>query len=271
MPTAKTPRSPRTITEYLLVDGQTRVIAHRGFSARAPENTLASFRKAVEIGADMIELDVLLSKDGRLVVIHDDTLDRTTDGKGKVSEFTLAQLKRFSAGIWFSKKFKNEHIPTLREVFDLAKGKLLVNVEIKTEAVTNKIHGGIAGKVVKLIRRCGMKTQVIVSSFDPRALKQMRRLDPRIKTATLYDAKLQCGKKPEQIMRECGTSAFNLSTREVSPAIVRLSHAEAKPVAVYTVNDAFTMRKMISLGVDAIFTNAPDVLLKVLKRREGEG
>lgn len=110
------------------------VIAHRGFSGQAPENTLASFQKAVELGSDMIELDVRFSKDGQVVVIHDDTIDRTTNGRGKVADYTLKELKQFDAGSWFAPQFSGERIPTLKEVLELVKGKVLVNIEIKDES-----------------------------------------------------------------------------------------------------------------------------------------
>src|SRR3972149_9393656 len=108
------------------------VIAHRGFSGQAPENTLASFKKARELGSDMIELDVRFSKDGHMVVMHDDTLDRTTNGRGKVADYTLKELKQLDAGSWFAPQFSDERIPNLNEVLELAKGKILVNIEIGT-------------------------------------------------------------------------------------------------------------------------------------------
>ena len=186
----------RPIEDFMKLGGPTRVIAHRGFSGAAPENTLAAFEKAIEVGADMFELDVLLSRDGRVVVIHDDTLDRTTDGEGKVAAFTLAELKKLDAGSWFSAEFAGERIPTLEEALRLAKGCILVNVEIKTEAVGR----GVVAKALEVIDELDMKDNVVISSFDPTALAKARELHPGIRTASLFDAELQKGMSPEAVL-----------------------------------------------------------------------
>lgn len=250
----------RPIEDFMKLGGPTRVIAHRGFSGAAPENTLAAFEKAIEVGADMFELDVLLSRDGRVVVIHDDTLDRTTDGEGKVAAFTLAELKKLDAGSWFSAEFAGERIPTLEEALRLAKGRILVNVEIKTEAVGH----GVVAKTLEVIDELDMKDNVVISSFDPKALSKARELDPHIRTASLFNAELQKGMSPEAVMAEVGSNGFNLSRRQVDAGIVAACHRLARPVSVYTVNEINEMERLIRLGVNAIFTDRPDRLLRVL-------
>jgi glycerophosphoryl diester phosphodiesterase len=252
------------INDFMKLDGRMRVIAHRGFSGSAPENTLSAFRKAIEIGADMFELDVLLSRDGKVVVIHDETLDRTTSGTGKVADYSLAELAELDAGTWFSSDFRGESIPTLAEVLELAKEKILVNVEIKTEAVTNKARGGIVEKVLNLVRGSGMEDQVVISSFDPRALAQSRELDPSFHTASLFNRQLQKGMSPREVMDEVGSRGFSLSHEIINASIVEECHRLGRPVAVYTVNEVEKMKELIELGVDALFTDHPDRLLQLV-------
>ncbi len=256
------------IDDFMNPDGRLRVIAHRGFSGMAPENTLSAFRKAIEIGADMFELDVLLSRDGEVVVIHDATLDRTTNGKGDVADYSLAELTQLDAGTWFSPEFEGEPIPTLEDVLKLANGRILVNVEIKTEAVTDEIRGGVAEKVLELVRAQDMHDQVVISSFDPRALAQTRQLDPDIYTASLFDRELQKGMRPSEVMDEVGSNGFNLSYQIVNGSIVKECHGLGRPVAVYTVNEVEKMEEMLDLGVDALFTDRPDLLLELLGGRK---
>jgi glycerophosphoryl diester phosphodiesterase len=261
-----------TIDEFLDVDSaRPRVIAHRGFSGVAPENSLAAIRKAIDLGADMVEIDVLLSRDGHVVVIHDETVDRTTDGRGKVASLDLEELRRLDAGSWFSKAFAGEKIPTLAEVLDLVRGRILLNVEIKTEAVTPEAEGGISDKVLRLIAEREMGEQVILSSFDPEALRQARRLDSAIRTASLYDKDLHRGMGPVEVMAAVGSNGFNLSARQLSDEVLRACHGQRRPVAVYTVDDKKKMERLIAAGVDAIFTNRPDRMLELLGKAEPDG
>jgi glycerophosphoryl diester phosphodiesterase len=254
-----------TIDEFLTTDAaRPRVIAHRGFSGVAPENTLAAIRKAIDVGADMAEIDVLLSRDGHVVVLHDETVDRTTDGKGPVAALDLEEIRKLDAGSWFAKEFAGEKLPTLAEVLDLVRGRILLNVEIKTEAVTPEIEGGIADRVLRLIAEREMGDQVMLSSFDPEALRQARQLDASIRTASLYDKDLQRGRSPLEIMSAVGSNGFNLSARQLSAEILRACHAQGRPVAVYTVDDKAKMKRLIARGVDAIFTNRPDRMLELL-------
>lgn len=255
------------IDDFMQPGGRARVIAHRGFSGIAPENTMAAFRKAIDAGADMFELDVLLSKDGRVVVIHDDTLERTTDGEGPVSARTLEELRSLDAGSWFNPAFAGESIPTLEETLELAQDRILVNIEIKTEAVTDEAHRGIVDKTLELVRRLEMMDQIVISSFDPRALAHARALEPDVKTASLFNAELQEDLSPEEVMAEVSSNGFNLSCKQVHESIIEACHRLGRPVAVYTVNEIPEMKRVLDLGVDAIFTDYPDRLLEVLGTR----
>jgi glycerophosphoryl diester phosphodiesterase len=157
------------------------LIGHRGAASLAPENTLASFRKAWENGAEMVELDVQRTKDGHLVVIHDDSVDRTTDGKGIVKDMTLGELKALDAGSWFSYEFRGEKIPTLEEVLDWSRGKIRIDMEIKN----SKQYPGIEKQITELIEKKGMEKEVIVTSFDPDCIKKMEKLSNEIGSGVL--------------------------------------------------------------------------------------
>ena len=163
---------------------KTKVWAHRGASGYAPENTLDAFRKAVEMGADGIELDVQMTKDGELVVIHDETINRVSNGKGWVKDYTYEELKKFN----FNKthlEYTKEEIPTLEQVYRLIKPtNLTINVEIKTGIV---FYPGIEERVLELTERLGMKEHVIYSSFNHYTIRKIKELDPQAKTGMLYE------------------------------------------------------------------------------------
>jgi glycerophosphoryl diester phosphodiesterase len=247
-------------------DGFT-LIAHRGASGHAPENTLVAVRRAMEMRAEMVEVDILLSKDGIPLLLHDPSLDRTTNGSGVVSDYTMDELKLLDAGSWFGDQFAGERIPTVDELLELCKGKMALNLEIKTQAVTDTIEGGIVEKVVELVRRHGMERNVIFSSFDPRAIKHLKTIAPDIAGAILYDNRLYDGKHPVDIVSELGADAFNCHWRQVRPTLVDSLHEVGVPINVYTVNSDTLMHQMLEMGVNGIFTDFPDVLLQVLRDR----
>lgn len=241
------------------------VIAHRGGSAYSPENTMSAFRKAVSMKAEMIELDVLLSKDGVPVVIHDATVDRTTNTKGTVSDFTLAELRKMDAGSWFDEKFKGEKIPTLEEVLQFAKDKIAVNIEIKTEAVTDSVKNGIVEKCLKIVGKAGVKNQVIFSSFDYRALNHLEELAPEMPKAMLYE-KSQSGEKlPSELVQEYHVNVFNCSHKQLSDEWIADLKKNNIPFFIYTVNDRDLMGSLIKKGATGIFSDKPDVLKEVVE------
>ncbi|MDQ7826832.1 MAG: glycerophosphodiester phosphodiesterase family protein [Candidatus Eremiobacteraeota bacterium] len=157
------------------------IIGHRGASSLAPENTMASFRKAQTLGAEMIELDVHRTKDGALIIMHDDTVDRTTDGQGAVKDLTLREIKALDAGSWFSPDFKGEGVPTFDEVLQWARGKVKIDIEIKNSMQ----YPGIEKEIISLLKARGMEKNVIITSFDPQCIKNVKKEDSTIKTGVL--------------------------------------------------------------------------------------
>jgi len=240
------------------------IIAHRGASAYFPENTIPSFEGAIAVGADMVELDVQLTSDKEVVVFHDEKISRCTNGRGRIADYTLAQLKKLDAGSWYNKRFKNTRIPTLAEVLDICKNKIAVNIEIKTEAVSKMFFGGIEEKCLKIVEKNGMRRHVVFSSFDPRAVMHLKQIDETAPFAVLFDKKIFGSKLPSDIMDSVSADAFNCSKSQLSKKWIADIKSHDVPVNIYTVDDVKNMRKLIHMGVDGIFTNKPDVLKRVL-------
>lgn len=239
------------------------VIAHRGASAYYPENTISAFKAAVQMEADMIELDVLLSKDNIPVVFHDEKLNAKSNGKGYVKDYLLSELQQFDAGSWFNKKFKDERIPTLREVLEYCKDKILVNVEIKTEAVSETKDGGIEELVLSIIDDLEMHDQIIISSFDYRAIERIVSLDEEIRTALLYEKKQSSKRDPVTLVKDYNVDAFNFSIRKLTDKWSAQLNESNIPFFVYTVNDEKKMKRVIEAGAKGIFSDKPDVLKRV--------
>ena len=245
-----------------MYQGHTLNFAHRGASGHAPANTLAAFLLAAEMGADGIELDVHLSKDGEVVVIHDATVDATTDGHGRVGAMTLSELRALDAGSWFDEQFAGERIPTLQEVFDAVGHRMLVNVEVKVEAGYHPTAQ--EAETVRLIEDNQMVDRVIVSSFSPRSLRRVRGLNPNIALGLLYG-------KPEPAFLPRALRWLRVPYDALHPGFgmvdaqyVARARRWKTPVNAWTVNDAGDMRRMRDLGVDGIITNYPDILRDVL-------
>ncbi|MDI6784983.1 MAG: glycerophosphodiester phosphodiesterase family protein, partial [bacterium] len=237
-------------------------VAHRGFSGIAPENTLISFQKAIELEPDAFELDVHLSQDGELIVIHDDAVDRTTNGKGKVKEFTLAELKQLDAGSWFAQQYAGERIPTLTEALELARNKTRVMVELKAE--------GTADKSVQLIEQLDMIEQVIIFSFSSDLLKLAKRKNPNLSMLHLFwvNPKEKETLSPDTIInRTLSTSAnlIGINGNAVTPRLVDTAHKRGLGLGVYTIDEENDMRALLELGVDGIVSNRIDRLLKVVR------
>lgn len=228
-------------------------IAHRGASAYTPENTLPAFEQALELGVDMIELDVHMSRDGELVVIHDATLERTTNGRGRIREKDLYQLKALDAGSWFSPLFSGIKIPTLREVLDLAKGKVQLDIEVKRR--------GIEERVVNLLRDYSFFDQVLITSFDHKALLRIKKLEPSIRTGALL------AMRPKDMVATARRAKSDILCIEHSlmrEGDIKACHREGVSLYLWTVNDPRRMEHLIDLGVDGIITDYPDVLRRTL-------
>lgn len=249
-------------------DDNFTIIAHRGASAYYPENTIPSFEAAISMGADMIELDVQLTSDKEVVVYHYKKISTRTDGWGKIADHTLLALKKLDAGSWFDKKFKNTRIPTLAEVLNICKNRIAVNIEIKTEAVSDIFIGGIEEKCLKIVEHNGMREHIVYSSFDPRAIMHVKQIDPTAPVAVLFEKKYYGSKLPADVIKSVNADAFNCSASELSKKWLGNIRSKHIPVNIYTVNDEKKMKRFLDMGVNGIFTNKPDVLKKALADKE---
>jgi len=239
-------------------------IAHRGASTAAPPNTLAAFEKAVELGADGIEFDVHLSADGVPVVIHDSTVDGTTDGSGRVARMTLAQLKRLDAGASFDPTFAGERIPTLEEVLETMGNRLLLNIELKT---VSSRDNGLERAVIAQIKRCGLDddNRVLLSSFNPLSLRRAKKIAPHIPTGLLYAPYLPPPLRSAWLAFLAPHEARHPEHTMVNARYMAWARQRGYRVNTWTVDDPDEMRRLIGLGVDSIITNVPDVLHSVLE------
>jgi glycerophosphoryl diester phosphodiesterase len=231
-------------------------IAHRGYSACYPENTLAAFNGAIDAGAHMIELDVCLSKDRHLVVIHDETVDRTTNGTGAVKALTMDQLDRLDAGSWFDPRFNTERLPTLAQVLDAAKGHLLVNIEIKTEAFeADGPADAVERQVLNLVREKNMLDEVLVSSFEWQMLENLRKLEPGIALGLLAEAPTD-ERLIHWYQRINGFSwhpDFRVLTRQQVDSL----HDLGARVFPYAVDGRIDSLGMLAMGVDGLIVDDP--------------
>lgn len=241
------------------------VIAHRGYSGEAPENTLAAFKKAIAAGSDMIEFDIHFSKDRQIVVIHDEMLERTTNGLGRVSEHNLADLKKFDAGFWFSPNFSGERIPTLAEVLNLAKGKILVNVEIKSPTHGLYSVTELAEQALKEVKQAQMLSEVIFSSFNAAALEKIREIEPRAYVALLYHREWNF---VQEITRGKSWQVLNLRKDFLSLEKITRIQGLGMLVNVYTVNEEEELKKFVNWGVNGIITNYPERLISILQKKK---
>jgi glycerophosphoryl diester phosphodiesterase len=220
---------------------------------------MAAFRLAAEMGADGIELDVHLLADGELAVIHNHTVDATTDGRGPVSALSSADLQSLDAGAWFSPRFAGERIPTLRAVLAEVGERLLVNVEIKGPS-----REGLESTTVRVIEEAGMVERVIVSSFYPGCLRKVRALNPEIRLGFLYAGSIY-GRLPLWAYRLLAPyDALHPAYRLVDRGYVARARRQGSPLNVWTVNDEDELGRMCDLGVSGVITNYPDRLARIL-------
>ncbi len=230
------------------------IFGHRGACAFAPENTLASFLLAVEHKADAVELDAKLSKDGQVVVIHDQTVDRTTDGTGKVNELKLADLKALDAGSKFNSKFPGERIPTLAEVFESVGRTLLVNVELTNYASPDD---DLIEKVTRVILDQKMQTRVLFSSFLPKNLVLARKILPDVPVALLCLPGLGGIFSRSFLYQKISPEIVHPFLSDVKTAFIKRQHEKGRRVHVWTVNAEPDLQRMFALGVDGVFTDDP--------------
>ena len=237
-------------------------IAHRGASGHAPENTMAAFRRAVELGARFIETDLQTTRDARVVAIHDFTLDRTTSGKGQVHLHTLEQIRALDAGAWFGDHgagpFSAERVPTLKEILDFAKEHdVIFYLEIKSGPAW-----GVEHAVVAALRDENASARVVILSFDPSALDSVHRLDSTMMTGLLFEHPSN-----DLVERTVRAGARQLVGRGdlLTPDVVDKAHRAGLQVVAWTINEAEQMQRLIAAGVDGMITDYPDRLLSVLR------
>jgi len=222
--------------------GKVLIIAHRGASAYEPENTLRSVKRALELGADMVEVDVRASRDGHIVVMHDAVVDRTTNGKGYVKDMTLKELKKLNAGL-------GERIPTLQEVAQLIRGKAQLVVEIKVPRIEKK--------VLQILKENELDRQTLITSFYHPILKQVKELEPNMRTGTIIASRPI---KAAQLALDANSDALFPKHVYVDPEMVEEAHRHDLAVYPWTVDTLNEIEPLIKMSVDGIVTNKPDIL-----------
>lgn len=237
------------------------VIAHRGASGYAPENTLAAFRKAVAMGATFIETDLHLSRDARFVAIHDETVDRTTNGRGAVHELTRAELLRLDAGGWFAAEYAGERIPTLEEVLLFAKKH---DVDFYLELKPSGSWGG-EHALIGALRESSAIARMVVISFDAAILANVRRIEPTLMTGLLHDGTMS---EPLERALEVGARQIVVRGDLVSPWLLKEAKRHDLQVICWTVNHPAHMRMLMEAGVDGIMSDYPDRALELTKSKE---
>ncbi len=227
------------------------VISHAACKGYAPENTLLGVRQAIELGADGIEIDVHASRDGVPVLIHDDTVDRTTDGSGAVSQMALTQLRKLDAG-------NGERIPTLAEALDLTRGRVLLVIEVK--------QAGIEEQVLRVVRDQQAVSDCVVHSFNPQIVSRFRALEPTLPAALLTPGLDAADWDPLfALALSLNAQGISVFFQKVNADLVRRAHLRKLSFYAWTVNEPDDMRRLRDCGVDAITTDYPDLLRGVLK------
>jgi len=237
-------------------------IAHRGASGHAPEHTFAAYDLALKMGADYIEQDLQMTADGVLVVLHDETLDRTTDCTGPVKATTLAEIKQCDAGSWFGAKFAGQRVPTLDEVFDRYGTKARYYIETKSP----EIYPGMEEALLAALDRHRLRTSVLIQSFAPESLLKIHQLDPALPLIQLTTAGARLLAQLPLISQYA--VGIGPSMGDVDADTIAAAHAQGLDVHPYTVNETADMQRLIAMGADGMFTNFPDRLRKLLGKRQ---
>jgi len=242
-----------------LTQSETLVFGHRGARAYAPMNTLPSFELAIDQGAVGVELDVRMTADHKLVIIHDSTVNRTTNGQGNVSDLTFRQIRAFDAGHWFDSRFDGAQIPTLDEVFEAIGQRVWIDIEIKAETVVPK-H--VEQMVAQSIARFGLQERVMVSSFNPIVLRNFRGVMPEIMLGFLHDADRPFFLQSPEFRFECDVPRHDW----ITPRYMDWANANGLTVSTWTVNDPERAVELRDLGVKVIITDQPDTIIAALER-----
>jgi glycerophosphoryl diester phosphodiesterase len=235
------------------------LIAHRGASGHAPENTLGAFKKAVSLGASFIETDLQLTRDARLVAIHDESVNRTTNGKGLVHEMSLAELRRLDAGSWFGSEYAGERIPTVDEILEFAKKyDVVFYLEIKPGGAWGAEHALVAA-----LRESNQIARTVVISFDPAILASARKLEPTLMTALLYDGNIE---KPLDQALDVGARQLAVRGDLVTPWLLSAARKKDLQIVCWTINHSAHIRLLMAAGVDGVISDYPDRLVSADKK-----
>ncbi|MBI4340170.1 MAG: glycerophosphodiester phosphodiesterase [Chloroflexi bacterium] len=227
------------------------VIAHRGASGEAPENTMAAFRLAVEQGTDVVELDVHMTSDGYPVVIHDDLLSRTTSGAGLVRQASLAEIRRLDAGAWFGGRFAGERVPTLEEVVAWAKGRVALAIEIKNIPFR---YRGIEASVTGVLERCNALGEHEVFSFDHVCARRFKAREPGLLTGVCYRGDVI---DHVALAKEANATVLHPMLLDMRPEAIKEAHAAGLLVFPWAADDPEDIRALVALGIDGITTSYP--------------
>lgn len=251
----------------IVIIAQPLIIAHRGAMAYAPENTIASFRIALELGANALELDLRQTKDGRLIVIHDASVNRTTNGKGNVDDYSFETIRDLDAGSWFDKKFNFERIPELQEVINMLSDSVFIIKELKEG---NETYNKIEEKVVSLIRQNKIERQTILKSFDPNVLKRLRKIAPDIPLCYVYTFRIPW----LGMIIDRGISfksIWNIDVEYLQPhrfflsrSFVKKAQFQGFKVIAWGVESESAILEALDFGVDGIETNYADKVKRIL-------
>jgi glycerophosphoryl diester phosphodiesterase len=246
------------------------VVGHRGYSSRAPENTLPAFSLIAEHAIPGVEFDVHRCATGEIVVAHDDTLARTAGVDLRIASAPLAAILEHDVGAWFDERFTGERVPTLEQVFELLGGRCFFDIEIKSYGarVGRARAGGVEAETVRLLRRHGLAGRAIISSFDPLVVRRVRLIAPEVPVAAIYSS----SREVPWFLRRSGGRRFSGATimkphyPTATPAMVRSHHRRGRLVMPWTVDDEDTARSLAEAGVDAIITNRPGEIRAALLR-----
>jgi len=238
------------------------VVAHRGDPLVKPQNTRSSFLSAMQYDIDMIETDINMTKDGRLVIIHDQKVDNTSNGKGRVIDFTLSELLELDFGSWMGEAFRGEKIMTFEEFIELTRDKVgALNIEVKSGRIK---YQGIEQKLVDTLKKYDMLDRALISSFDHPLLKRVKEIEPRLMTGVLYSGGLIDPLFPAIL---AGANAINPEFQWVNAEMIDAAFFRGLFVNVWTVDDENDMRDMVNLKVSSIISNFPGRLASVVKRK----
>jgi glycerophosphoryl diester phosphodiesterase len=234
-------------------------IAHRGASGYAPENTLAAYRRAVAQGVTFIETDLHLTRDAHFVALHDETVNRTTNGQGPIQQMTLLEARRLDAGSWFGSEFIGERLPTLPEILDFAKKHDVVfYLELKSDGFWGGDHA-----LISALRDSGEIPRVIVMAFDASILEGLRKIEPTLMTALLYDGTIE---NPLEKALSIGARQIAVKGDLMTPNFLSAAHKKDIQLVCWTINQPAHMRLLAAAGVDGIMSDYPDRLLAALKK-----